>query len=117
MCEGSATRNNSLTGKSLKNIPAIAGVVFTPDRARFLRQGERMKWIVCVCAAALLTGCATEDFEDDDVYMGRGAPPAEGGFDTGTIEDEELPYRQGPGVNMNSREWPRRSGPGGLGTP
>ena len=68
-----------------------------------------MKTIIVLCAASLLTGCATRD------YSSRGMAPRRSGFETGERMDPELPYRTGPGLNSTDREVPPRSGPGGLG--
>ncbi len=62
-----------------------------------------MKTIFCLCAATLLVGCAHRP----DSY--RGSAARESGFDSGPRVDPELPYRTGPGLPSNERDYPRRT--------
>ncbi len=60
-----------------------------------------MKTILCIIAAALLAGCAhrSNDY--------RGSAPRESGAESGPRVDPELPYRQGPDLPSNERDYPR----------
>ncbi len=62
-----------------------------------------MKTILCICAAALLVGCAhrSNDY--------RGSAPRESGTESGPRVDQELPYRQGSGFPSNERDYPRQN--------
>lgn len=78
---------------------------------RDLHRRSHMKIIVCICAGVLFVGCA--HYSDNDRYRGSASPQSN--VQTGNDEDY-FPYRSGPGLPSTDRAFPRRTGPGGLGT-
>jgi hypothetical protein len=59
-----------------------------------------MKTIVALGVAVMLLGCAHERNRN------QGAAPSNA-FESGPRVDPELPYRQGPGLPSNERDYPR----------
>lgn len=63
-----------------------------------------MKTIVILVAMAALVGCAHR------AERGQGNAPSAESFESGPRVDPELPYRTGPGLPSNERDYPRSEG-------
>ena len=61
-----------------------------------------MKTIATLSALLLLLGCAHRS------DLNQGSAPSADAFESGPRVDPELPYRTGPGLPSNERDYPRR---------
>jgi hypothetical protein len=95
-------RNSAVMGDSPETIPERNGMAAS-GAARDVPVEVDMKFIASIGLAALLigvAGCASSS-------RNQGSAPSPTSFESGPRVAPELPYRTGPGLPSNERDYPR----------